>query len=135
MSRYAGIQAASFGSTSLPLPVSLRLARRAETMRAAGDDDSFETSLQLGPTHLTAELRIRGTATAEALDVGSQDTLSVTIAPSTAAQAARTVTLAGAVLLAVELNYEQGKMASAMLRFAAEAANGTVDPFSAEDAE
>ena len=135
MSRYAGIQAASFGSTALPLPISLRLARKAEPLRAAGDNDGFETSLQLGPASLTAELRIRGTATAEALAVGSQNTISVTIAPSTGTQAARTVTLAGAVLLAVELNYEQGKTASATLRFAAEAPNGNVDPFSAEDVE
>jgi len=135
MSRYAGIQAASFGSTALPLPISVRLVRRAEPIHASGENDGFETSIQLGPTSLIAELRIRGTAAAEGLTVGSKQTLSVTIAPSAATQAARIVTLAGAVLLAVELTYEQGKPASATLRFAAEAASGTVDPFSAEDAE
>ncbi len=47
--------------------------------------------------------------------------------------APRRIVLTGAVLTAVELTYEQSSMATATLRFVAEATDGQQEPFLAED--
>ena len=135
MARYGRIESATFGQTALPLPLSVRIERRAEAIPAAGQNDVFATSIQLGTPSIRAEVRIRGTAVAEGLSLGQRDTLSFVIAPSQSGQDGRKVTLTGAVLMAVELAYDQSSMAVATLRFVAEAASGTTDPFSAKDSE
>ncbi len=134
MARYARIQSAAFGSTDLPLPVSVRICRQAEPNAAAGDGDLYATSVQIGPGRTTAELRIRGTATAESLALGRQDNLKITLAPGQDGAPLREVRLIDAVLVAVELAYEQTAMATAILRFVAEANNGLTEPVTAEDA-
>ena len=133
MARYVHIASATFDEVPLPLPLSVRLSHRAEPTPAAGDNDAFATSIQLGVPVIVAEVRIRGTATAEGFSLGQQGTLSFTIAPGQSGSAPRTITLAGAVLVAVELAYEQASMATATLKFVAEAENGTTNPFSAEE--
>jgi hypothetical protein len=135
MHRYGRIECMSFGQTALPLPLSVRIGRVADVAPARGQNDAFATSVQMTAPRLTAEVRIRGTAVAEALTPGEQDTLTFTIAPTESGQSGRSVALAGAVLTAVELAYEQAGLATAVLRFVAEADPGTVSPFSAEDAQ
>ena len=134
MERYQRITSVAFDQTALPLPLSVRLSRRAEPQPAAGDSDGFATSVQLGCPLIVAEVRIRGTAAAEGLSLGARGTLALTIAPTGGGQPSRTVTLIGAILTAIELSYEQTSMASATLRFVAEADDGDTDPFSAEEA-
>ena len=134
MDRYMRVQSLTFGSTDLPLPLSVRVSRQCEALSAGGDNDLFATSVQLGRPALVADVRIRGTAAAEAISLGEKETLSFTVAPASDEQASRTVTLTGAVLVSVELIYEQSAMAVARLRFVAEASSPAGDPFSAEDA-
>jgi len=131
--RYLSIKTASFAGAPLPLPVSLRLSRSAEPQPAAGDGDVYTTSVELGTRRLTAELAIRDTAAAEALSLGQAGDLACTIASTKSGSADRSITLTGAVLAAIELSYQQSAMATATLRFVAEAGDGGQDPFSAED--
>ncbi len=133
MDRYLHIQSLKFGLESLPLPLLVRLSRSVQAAPAGGDNDAFITSVQLDQTTVSAEIRIRGTAVAESLSLGQQGDLTFAVAPTCSGQSARSVTLAGAVLVGVDIGYEQGSMAVATLRFIAEAADGNTDPFSAED--
>lgn len=135
MERYQRITSVTFGALALPLPLSVRLSRKAEPQAARGDNDLFATSVQLAAPQMVAEVRIRGTAAAESLSLGQRGTLAITVAPAEAGKASRTITLAGAVLTAVELAYEQASMAAATLRFTAEAAAGNTDPFSTEESQ
>jgi len=135
MARYGRIQSVCFGQTALPLPLSVRVERRAGTVTAAGQSDTFATSIQTEPAAIMAEVCIRGTAVAESLSLGERNTLSFVVAPSQSGQDGRSITLTGAILVAIELAYDQTSMAAATLRFVAEAANGTTDPFLAEDSE
>jgi hypothetical protein len=135
MSRYTHIESLTFGQTSLPLPLSVRLSRKAEAIPAVSDSDAFATSIQTSVPTLVAEVRIRGTATAEDLSLGQQENLSFTVAATDSGTSSRTITLTDAVLTAVELAYEQSEMATVLLRFVAEAGDGNQDPFSAENAQ
>ncbi|MHC4981547.1 MAG: hypothetical protein ACYTF6_00050 [Planctomycetota bacterium] len=135
MARYGRIESVTFGQTSLPLPLSVRVERRAGTIPAAGQNDAFATSIQLDTPTIAAEVRIRGTDVAESISLGQRDTLSFEIAPSQSGQDGRRITLTDAVLAAVELAYDQSSMAVATMRFVAEAVDGTVDPFAAEDSQ
>jgi len=132
MERYQRITSVTFGQTVLRLPLSVRVSRRAEPRPARNDSDEFATSVQLGEPTIAAEVRIRGTA-AEGLSLGQSGDLSFTVAPTGDAQPSRTITLTGAVLAAIELSYEQVSMATATLRFVAEAQSGNTDPFAAEE--
>ena len=133
MERYSRIQSVTFGETELPLPLSVRLFRRAQAKAAAGDNDTFATSVEIADPSILAEVAIRGTAAAEGLILGQSDTLTFTIAASSSQGSSRVITLTGAVLVAVDLLYEQTAMASATVRFVAEAIDGQQEPFSAED--
>ena len=135
MDRYVRIQSVTFGETSLPLPVSVRLSRHSEAKAAAGDNDAFATSVEISQPTVIAEVRLRATAPAEGLTLGQQADLSFTVAPTRSGCPGRTVTLSGAVLVTVELSYKQSDMATALLRFVAEADDGNQDPFSAGDAQ
>ena len=134
MGRYTRIESVTFGQTSLPLPLTVKISRKTDAKAATGDDESFATSVQISQAVLIAEVRIRGTATAEDLSLAAQGNLSFTVKPAQSQGSSRTITLSGAVLTAVELSYEQSAMATALLRFVAEAGDGNQDPFSAEDA-
>ena len=134
MQRYRGIESVSFGDIALPLPVSVDLSRRAGALPAGGDGDTYDTDVRLARPLLAATVRLRGTAAAEARTLGEFGTLTFTVAPAASDQAGRTISLAGAVLSGVDLHYSQAGMAEAELRFVVEAAQGTVDPFQAEDA-
>ena len=133
MERYQRITSVTFGQTVLRLPLSVRVSRRAEPRPARNDSDEFATSVQLGEPTIAAEVRIRGTAAAEGLSLGQSGDLSFTVAPTGDAHPSRTITLTGAVLAAIELSYEQVSMATATLRFVAEAQSGNTDPFAAEE--
>jgi hypothetical protein len=135
MDRYGRISYATFGATTLPLVLWAKVTQRAEPDIGAGDGDKFATSVQLGPPLLSAEVRIRGTAAAEALALGSQADLTLSILPAARGGTARTITLAGAVLTAVELQYEQSAMATANLKFVAQSSDGQGNPFGAEDSQ
>ncbi len=134
MGRYYRIQAASFGDTDLPLVVSARVSRQAEPLPAAGSDHRFATSVQLRPAGVAVELRLRATRVAEGLTVGDRAELRFTAMPADASSPMRQVTVAGAVVTAVEIGYAQNAPAVATLRFAAESADGLTDPAAAEDA-
>ncbi|MFA6133386.1 MAG: hypothetical protein WC869_05140 [Phycisphaerae bacterium] len=131
MNRYLGIESLTFGQLPLPLPLSVHLSRQVAAMPAGGDGDLFATSIQLAKPTVLAEVRIRDTAAAEGLTLGEQGDLSF-IVTSSDAQQKRCVSLAGAVLVAVEYNYEQTAMATASLRFLAESDDGAADPFKGE---
>jgi len=133
--RYSQIQSVTFGQTSLPLPISVKIFRSGDAKAAGSDSDLFQTSVELAQKPIAAEVRIRGTATAEALFLGQQGNLSFDVVAAEGNGSARTITLADAVLTAVELSYEQAAMAIALLKFVAEAADGSQEPFSAEDAQ
>jgi hypothetical protein len=133
MARTTRIESVAFGAAPLPLPVSVRLSRRAEPRPAIADEDAFAASVELGPPVLSAEVRLRDTSAAEGLSLGQQDDLTFTVQSAEAGTAGRNVTLSGAVLVAVELSYEQTDVAAATLRFVAESATGS-DPFAAGDA-
>ncbi len=135
MNRFGRIASATFGATNLPLPLSVKLSRRAEANSIGGDNDAFVTSVQLAGTSMAAELRIRGTAVAEGLSLGQQATLTCTLTPASSGQSGRTITLSGAVLVGIDLDYEQTSMATATLRFLAESAGADSDPFAAEDSQ
>ena len=133
MERYGAITAVTFGSTALGLPMSVRLARSARPLPAGNDRDAFDTSVELDRPTITAEVRLRDTAAAEALCLGQADILSILAAPTRSGQAGRTLSLNSAVLTGMEILYEQGAPAAAMLTFVAEAADGDADPFTAQE--
>jgi hypothetical protein len=135
MERHLGISSVSFGQTALPLPLSLRVSRQAQVAPAGGDADVYATSVQLARPTIAAEARIRDTAAAEGLSLGQKADLSFTIASTQGNSPGRRVTLNGAVLVAIELAYEQSSPATATLRFVAEAQDGQTDPFAAEEAQ
>ena len=132
--RRGRILSASFGATDLPLPLSARVGRSCDALPAAGQADAFPTSVQTGEPRVTGEVRLRGIAAAEGLALGRIDTLTFTVAGARQGQPNRTATLAGAVLVGVETAFEQSGQAVATLRFVAEAPDGQIDPFLAEDA-
>lgn len=135
MSRYMRIRSVLFDSTEIPLPLSVRLSRRADNDIAGGDNDAFITSVQVNHPLIVADVRTRGTAAAEELTLGESGTLTLIVEPASGDQSARAITLTGAVLTAVEITYEQATMAVANLRFVAEAGSGLSSPFSAEDSQ
>jgi len=134
MERYCGILSASFGDIPLPLPVWVRVSRRAEALPTGGDGDTYQTDVRLARPLPVATVRLRGTAAAESRTLGEYGTLTFTVAPAASDQAGRTISLAGAVLSGIDLHYSQAGMAEAELRFVVEAPQGAVDPFQAEDA-
>ena len=133
MARYTSVQSVSFGTVTLSLPLSVRVTRKVTPAPAAGDDDAFTTSVQTSAATVLTEVRTRDVAAADALTPGEQATLTLTSGPTESGQVGRVVTLAGAVLTVVEINYDQSAMAAATLHFVAEAADGDTDPFTAED--
>ncbi len=135
MDRYSRIESVSFDAANLPLPLSVKLARGSDPNVAASDSDAYPTSVELSPPSITAEVRIRGTAAAEALLLGSRGDLVFTVGPAGTGASDRSITVTGAVLVSVEMSYEQSSMATAMLRFVAEADDGSQNPYSAEDAQ
>ena len=135
MSRYTHIQTATFDQVNLPHPISIRLTRCVEPTSACYDNKIFPTSVEILGSSLTAEIRIRGTAAAEGLSLGQQGDLSFTVSPAAGGDLPRDVTLEGAVLVSVELSYQQAALATATLRFVAEATDGDQEPFSAEDSQ
>lgn len=130
MTRYSGIVHVTFDSRELPLPVAASIGRRCEPLPAPGDAQRFVSSIQLAPAVLTAEVTIRGTAAAEGLVLGQCGPLSLTLGPTQAGQASRTVRLEGAVLHAIELSYAQQGLAQATLKFVAQS-DAQQDPFTA----
>ena len=135
MDRYSRIESVSFDAADLPLPLSVKLARCSDPHVAGADSDAYPTSVELSPPSITAEVRIRGTATAEALSLGSRGDLVFTVGPASSGSSDRAITITGAVLVSVEMSYEQSSMATAMLRFVAEADDGSQNPYSAEDTQ
>lgn len=135
MNRYTRIEAVTFGQTSIPLPIAARVSRQTIPQPAQGDADRFATSIEISDPVLTAEIRVRGTATAEEFSLGQQEDLLITVAPTTGTGSSRNITLSAAILISVELTYEQSAIATAVLRFVAEASDGQQEPFSVEDAE
>jgi len=135
MARHARIVSATFDGLPLGLAMTMRLSRSSKPAALRGDNDAFATSVQADETAVTAELRIRDTAAAESLAVGQRGVLAITVGPTEADQPARTITLTAAVLVSVELDYQQTSMATATLRFAVQAVDGQSDPFVAEDAQ
>ena len=135
MDRHGAIASVTFGQTSLPLPISVRLFRRTEPKPAAADSDAFVTSIQLDAPMVGVEVRMRGTAAAEGLSLGPSGVLSIQLAPTRAGQVGRTITVSNAVLAGTELQYEQTVPAVAKLDFVAEAIDGTADPFAAQESQ
>jgi hypothetical protein len=135
MPRYTKILSATFGSGPLELPMSLKLVRSAQPQPAAGDGQHFIASVEIARPIVLAELRIRGIASAEAMSLGQRDHLAVTLGPATAGEPNRKVSLRRAVLLAVELDYQQTAAASALLRFAAEANDDDTDPYESQESQ
>ncbi len=134
MDRYGPIRRVSFAGVELPLPLQARVRRAAKPEPLAGAADAWTTSVQTRPPALSAEVALRGTAAAEGLTLGTRAALELEIGGTRADQPARTVRLSGAVLVDVEIEYAQNTLASVLLRFVVEAANGQSNPYTAEDA-
>lgn len=133
MDRYSRIRSATFDSIVLPLPLSARVGRHAEAAVKNGDGGPFAGSVEFTGEQVRAEIEIRGVAVAETLTLGRQGDLSLVIDGAASGQAARTITLAGAVLLGIEHVYGRQTFASARLTFIAQSDTDTIDPFAAED--
>ena len=133
--RYTRIANLSFDGVDLPLPLSVNLSRRAEPLSAGSDSDAFCTDVQTERVATTAEVRLRGITAAEGIALGCVGSLSFETDSTESGQSGRAVTLTGAVLTAVEIFYEQGALASAVMRFTAQATDGATDPFTAGDAQ
>ena len=131
MNRYSGIETLAFGTVALPLPLSVHISRQIAALPASGDAELFATSVQTGRPTLLAEAKIRDISAAEGLELASKADLSFVVACCDGS-GKRRITLAGAVLVAVELGYEQSSMATATLRFLAEACDGLIEPFAGE---
>ncbi|MGA2265407.1 MAG: hypothetical protein ABSH10_03140 [Phycisphaerae bacterium] len=131
MNRYVCIKSLTFDGSPLPLPLSVRLSRQCQASPAGGDGDLFATSVQIARPSLNVEVRIRDTSVTETLPLGRRGTLSFVVAAASG-QGGRQITIAGAVLTAVELSYEQIAPAVATLRFLAETDDGLTDPMQAE---
>ncbi len=135
MERYGPITNVTFGQSTLPLPMSVRLLRQAGPLPARSDCDAFCTSIQIDQPVLAVELRMRDTAVAEDLSLGQSGLLTVQLAPTRSGQEGRTISINHAVLTAIELQYDQTVPAVAKLNFVAEAGDGDTDPFFAQDLE
>lgn len=133
MPRVQSITQATFDHLSLGLVTAIRLGRTASPKPSGSDAAAFATSVQLGQPMITVELRTRSLDVAESLTLGHKGDLVFATGPTQAQQPARQVTLAGAVLHAVELLYEQATPACATLRFLAESDSPDLDPFRAEE--
>jgi hypothetical protein len=133
MTRYLGIQSTTFDGVAIGHVTQIRLARKAAGYPLAGDGEVFITSVQLAPERLEIELHTRDLATADALALGRDGTLTF-LCGSGESTDARRVTISQAVLTAVELRYEQSQ-AAAVLRLMAESADGTSDPLAASEEE
>jgi hypothetical protein len=131
VNRYSGIEDLAFGTVALPLPLSVHISRQLAALPAGSDAELFATSIQTGRPTLLAEAKVRDISVAEALELGSKADLSFVVACSDGS-GKRRITLGGAVLIAVELGYEQSSMATATLRFLAEASDGLIEPFEGE---
>lgn len=131
--RYTRIANLSFDGADLPLPLSVHLSRRAEPATAGSDSDAFCTNVQTERVTTAIEVRLRGIAVAEGFALGRIGTLTFQTDPTESGQSGRDVTVTGAVLTAVELFYEQGSLATAAMRFTAQANDGSTDPFTAGD--
>ncbi len=135
MERFGDIVSVTFGQTDLSLPVSVRVLRRAQPRPAGGDSDAFPTSIQLDRPVMEIEVRLRGTDVAESLSVGQAEVLTAHLAPTRSGQAGRTVSIDKAVLVRIELHYEQSTPASATLGFCAASPDGGLDPFAAQESQ
>lgn len=133
MERFGAITSVSFDQTALPLPVSVRISRRAEPAPAGSDSDAFATSVQLRRPVIAVEVRTRQTDLAESFSLGQAGELSLEIAPTRAGQRGRVVSIDRVVLTDIELQYDQAAPALARLSFLAEAVDGAVDPFSSQE--
>jgi len=133
MERYSGIQSVTFGQTTLPLPVSIRVSRQAEPKPAGRDSDAFTSSVELGRGALGIEVRIRDTSAAEGLWPGQTGALSFQLGPTRSGQSPRSISISSAVLVSIELEYEQTGPTGACLSFLAESEDGQTDPFSAQE--
>jgi len=131
MARYTRILSAAFDGETLNLPVAAKISRRSGPLPAAGDDQSFPTSVQIAAAELSAEVRIRDIAIAEGLSLGREGSLSMVIAEADNANASRTVTLNPATLVGCELKYSQASVAEAVLHFAAGSTDGITSGFDA----
>ena len=132
MQRYVRIESITFDGTALPLPMSLRLSRRTQPLPATGEGEVFATSVQMGAATIGAKVRLRGVAAAEDMTLGRCGQLTGVISAADGSHN-RTVRLDRAVLVAVEHAYEQSTTASAVLRFVAEAPDGSEEPFAVEE--
>lgn len=133
MDRYGAVTCVTFCESSLALPMSVRVFRRADPRPAGSDSDRFATSVQLACPAIGVEVSTRDTTSAEGLSVGQAGTLVIELSGTRAGQAGRTVTIDQAVLTGVELHYDQTAPASVKLSFLAEAADGDTNPFSAQE--
>jgi len=135
MDRYSHVKSVTFGQTTLPLPLSVRVGRSVQTLSSGSDEGMFATSVQTDKAAVTVEIRLRGTAAAESLSLGQQGDISFTISPTRSGQSSRDISITDAVLVASDINYQQDAMAVATLRFLAEADNANTEPFTAEDSQ
>ena len=133
MTRYLSISSVRFGNACLAGPRAMRLLRLASPAPAGADADAMPTHLELLRAPLTVELTVRDTAAAESLQLGSRDNLTIVLLGDRGDAPARTIVVAGAILIGVELSYPQGSPAEAILRFAAVSDDGQSEPLTAED--
>lgn len=134
MARYRNIASVTFDGVALPHVLAARVCRGGQTHGAWADDGRFAESVQLSGASLAVEVRTRDTDAAESLSPGQAGVLEAEALPASGADAVRRLRIDQAVLHSIDLEYRQGAPAEAVLRFLAESADGSADPFDAEEA-
>lgn len=117
MPRTQSITHVSFDGDGLGRVLSVRFARSADADSGRGNG---RTALPPERPTLTIEVRTRDVQQAEALALGRRGDLVFTVGPTEAGQEDRQVTLADAMFVVLDVQYEQAAPAVAVLRFEAE---------------
>lgn len=133
MQRLGKIQSVTFDAAELPGPLSLRIGRSCQNSPAFGQAGGFAASVQVFDALTAVEVRLRDVSACDGLSLGQAGELEIVIAPTGAGQKPRQISIASAVLVGQELQYDQKDLAEAKLTFLAESADGASDPFAATE--
>ena len=105
---------------------SIAVIRRGAEIRAAGDEDVYESVARAGPAGLSGTIELADIAQAEALG-DAAGTLTF-VWRNARGQTDRTVTVAGVSITGVELSAGHQQASKASVSFVAESADGVTDP-------
>jgi len=132
MPRYIHIHSLKFGDAEIPLPLSVRISRKALSHPASDECGVFPANIQIGRNGLQVEIRTRAVAVAESFPLGLCDRLEFITQATQSHFPQRKIRIAAALLTDAEIVYEQRSPATAILRFEVESPDGNA-PFTTEE--